>query len=202
MENKDYITNIKNAERRFLPMPIEVRAEGDDQYFEGMAAVFNSATDLGFFSEEIAQGAFDDVINDDVRGLFNHDPNVILGRSQAGTMTLTVDEKGAHYRIKYNPNDPDHVRVMEKVKRGDISQSSFAFSIKDAEWQTRDNKDHRVINKLERWYDVSPVTYPAYADTSVAARSLDSVKAETHDMTDTEEERNQYLRNYYELIIK
>ena len=174
----DYIETIEGAERRIYAMPMEVREEGEQRYFEGDAVVFNSVTDLGWFSEEILPGAFDDVLNDDVRGLFNHDPDVILGRSKSGTMTLEVNDKTVRYKIKYNPNDPDHVRVMEKVKRGDVSQSSFAFSIRDAVWETRDGKEHRKITKLARWFDVAPVTYPAYHNTTVAARSLEEVKKE------------------------
>jgi uncharacterized protein len=171
----DYIKNIENAERRFFSDTVEVREEEGNQYFEGYAVRFNSVTDLGYFSEEVAATAFDGVMGDDVRGLFNHDPDVVLGRTASGTMQVSKDEKGVKYRISYNPEDPDHKRVMEKVKRGDVSQSSFAFSISDESWSKRDGKEHRVIEKIKRWYDVAPVTYPAYADTTVAARSIESM---------------------------
>jgi HK97 family phage prohead protease len=114
-------------------------------------------------------------MNDDVRGLFNHDDDFVLGRTKSGTMQLVNDELGLRYKIKYNPFDPDHVRVMEKVKRGDVSQSSFAFSVKEDKWETRNGKDHRTITKLKRLIDVSPVTYPAYQNTSVAMRSLTQI---------------------------
>lgn len=175
----DYIKDIAGAERRFFESPIEVRKDGEQEFFEGTAVRFGSVTDLGWYSEEIERGAFDEVLNDDVRGLFNHDPDVVLGRSKSGTMKLSVDERGVHYKIQYNPNDPDHVRVMEKVKRGDVSQSSYAFSIKDMIWEKRGDKDHRKITKLKRWYDVAPVTYPANTDTEVAARSLESIRSES-----------------------
>jgi HK97 family phage prohead protease len=176
MKDKDYIENIEGAERRFLSTTLEVREEGEAKYFEGAAVTFGAVADLGWFTEEIAPGAFDEVMNDDVRGLFNHDPDVLLGRNKSGTMQLIVDGKEARYRILYNPADPDHVRVMEKVKRGDVSQSSFAFTVKDDKWETRNGKEHRTVLKVKRWYDVSPVTYPAYASTSVAARSMEAVK--------------------------
>lgn len=172
----DYIKNIDGAERRFFESPIELRKEGDEEFFEGVAVRFGSVTDLGYISEEVETGAFDEVLNDDVRGLFNHDPDVVLGRNKSGTMVLTVNDKEVRYKIKYNPADPDHVRVMEKVKRGDVSFSSYAFSIKDQVWETRNGKDHRKIQKLRRWYDVAPVTYPASTDTEVAARSLEASK--------------------------
>lgn len=201
MKQPDYIENIDGAERRYLSQPLEYREEGEEKRFEGYAVIFNSETDLGWFTEEIRDGAFEDVMNDDVRGLFNHDPDVILGRSKSGTMKLTVDARGVKYSIDYNPNDPDHVRVMEKVKRGDVSQSSFAFGIKDAVWETREGRDHRVITKLSRWYDVSPVTYPAYQDTTVAARSFEQVKKDLEPGEDNEEFRAEYTKKFYETII-
>lgn len=176
MKTEDYIEKIEGAERRMHTSAVELRAEGDEQYFEGYAAVYNDVADLGWFTEEILPGAFDEVMNDDVRGLFNHDPDQILGRSKSGSMQLIADATGVKYRIRYNPNDPDHVRVMEKVKRGDVSQSSFAFDVKDDNWETRNGKEHRKVIKLKRWYDVAPVTYPAYASTTVAARSFEKVK--------------------------
>lgn len=175
---KDYIEDIEGGERRTWLSPVEIRAEGDAQYFEGMAVPFGEITDLGYFSEEISRDAFSEVMKDDVRGLFNHDPDVILGRSAAGTMKLTINDKGVFYRISYNPNDPDHVRVMEKVKRGDVSQSSYAFTVKNETWGKRDGKAHRTIEKISRWYDVAPVTYPANPNTTVAKRSLDNIQAE------------------------
>lgn len=180
---KDYIENIEGGERRFFAQPVEVREEGEVKYFEGIAAVFNSPTDFRDFSEEIDSGAFDEVMNDDVRGTFNHSSDLILGRNKSGTMQLTKRADGMGYKILYNPNDPDHVRVMEKVKRGDVSQSSFAFRVKEDEWSTRNGKDHRKITKLQMWFDVGPVTYPAYANTTVAARSLESVKNQNNPKT-------------------
>lgn len=197
---KDYIP--EGAERRFYSSPLEVRKAEDKEYFRGTAVVFNSPTNLGWYTEEIRDGAFDEAMDEDVRALFNHDPDVILGRNKSGTLTLTADKTGVHYEVEYNSNDPDHVRVMEKVKRGDVSQSSFAFTVADDEWSKRDGADFRTITKIRRWFDVSPVTYPAYQDTTVAARSLEKIKTETQHMVDDEEEREQYLRNYYELIVK
>jgi HK97 family phage prohead protease len=192
----DYIKNIETAERRFFSEVVELREEGEDQFFEGYAARFNSPTDLGYFTEEIMPGAFDSVMNDDVRGLFNHDPDVVLGRTKSGTMQVVIDERGAKYKIKYNANDPDHVRVMEKVKRGDVSQSSFAFSIESENIvRKEDAKVHRQITKLKRWYDVAPVTYPAYTDTSVAARSIDSLKEEEKRMQEKDESERKQLEN-------
>lgn len=172
---QDYIRQIDNGERRTFSHPVELRESNNEKFFEGYAAMFNSVADLGWFTEELAPGAFDGVMNDDVRGLFNHDPDVVLGRTKAGTMQVMKDERGMKYKIKYNAADPDHVRVMEKIKRGDVSQSSFAFAIADETWERRNGKEHRIIKRLEKWFDVAPVTYPAYSDTTVAARSFQQV---------------------------
>lgn len=171
----DYIKNIDEAERRMISEPMEFREEGEERFFEGYAFVHEVRSDLGAFTEEISRGAADEVIMDDVRGLFNHDPNIVLGRTKSGTMKLSVDERGLKYQIRFNPNDPDHVKLMEKVKRGDIDQSSFGFIKKEDRWEMRDGKKHRTVLKLKRLIDVSPVTYAAYPDATVAMRSMTSI---------------------------
>jgi uncharacterized protein len=168
---KDYIDNIEGAERRAVSHKVEYREEGEQKYFEGYGIVFDTPTDMGPFTEEVAPGAESDVMNDDVRGLMNHGEDQVLGRTKSGTMTLSVDSTGVRYKILYNPNDPDHVRAREKVMRGDISQSSFAFRVKDDKWEKRNGKEHRRITKFAKLIDMSLVTYAAYESTSVAMRS-------------------------------
>jgi HK97 family phage prohead protease len=181
MTQKDYIENIDGAERRTISSAMEVREEGDKKYFIGTGILYNAIADLGFFSEEVLPGAADDVLQDDVRGLLNHDSNLVLGRTASGTMSLEATGTGVNYRIAYNPEDPDHISAYQKVKRGDISQSSFAFSVKDDKWETRNGKDHRIIVKIARLYDMSIVTYPAYQNTTVAARSIEGIKKEVEE---------------------
>lgn len=182
MEIKDYIKNIEGAERRYFTS--EVRAEKREDTaedvgttIEGYAAKFNSATEIGCyykFKENILPGAFDDVLNDDVRCLFNHDPNYVLARSVSGkgTLTLSVDKIG----LKYSFVTPDRSfakDLQDAIQSGDISQSSFAFEIQEETWTEIDGQmATRDIVKFKKLYDVSPVTYPAYVDTEVAARSL------------------------------
>jgi len=168
---KDYIENIEDAERRAVTHAVEYREEGEEKYFEGYGVLFNTPTDMGYFTEEVAPGAEIEVMQDDVRGLMNHGEDKVLGRTKSGTMTMTVDERGIKYKILYNPNDPDHVSAREKVKRGDISQSSFAFRVKDDKWEKRNGKEHRTILKFKRLIDMSLVTYAAYESTTVAMRS-------------------------------
>ncbi len=176
----------KNAEKRTIGT-IEVReADSDDMVLEGYAAVFNSETDLGHFREVIKPGAFDDVMTNDVRALINHDPNLILGRTENGTLELSTDERGLKYRVKLGAQQYAK-DFYESVKRGDISQSSFAFTIKDQSWN--EERTVRSVDKVRQLLDVSPVTYPAYAAATVQARDqqleLDEAIAVAEADTDT-----------------
>lgn len=141
-------------------------AESDELVVEGYAAVFDSVTDIGPFQERIAPGAFSDVLQDDVRLLINHD-GVPLARTSNDTLELTQDETGLYYRAKLS-NTQAGKDLYEMIKRGDINQSSFAFMIGE---ESRDADDVRVIDKVARLIDVSPVTYPAYQAATVFARA-------------------------------
>lgn len=165
-------------ERRDVREPIEFREEGDDATISGYAAVFNKETVIGGamwgFREKIAPGAFDEAIGrDDVRALFNHDANILLGRTVSGTLRLSVDKRGLKYEVDLP--DTTHAKdVRTLIKRGDVSGSSFAFKVDEDDWDETPIKKGelpiRTIRKAEL-FDVSPVTYPAYPQTSVSARS-------------------------------
>lgn len=162
----------------------ELRADHDDGKIRGYAAVFDSLSeDLGGFREKIAKGAFADTLNADVRALWNHDANIVLGRTTSGTLTLREDSHGL--AIEIDPPDTQQARdLLVSIRRGDISQMSFGFYTKADEWEKRDGENIRTLRKVEL-FDVSPVTYPAYADTSVATRSLDGWKqSQTPDHSD------------------
>jgi uncharacterized protein len=191
-DNQQY----KDAEKRTMGT-IEVReADSEEMVLEGYAAVFNSETDLGHFREVIKPGAFDDVMNNDVRALINHDPNLILGRTENGTLELSTDERGLKYRVKLG-NQQYAKDFYESVKRGDISQSSFAFTIKDQSWN--EERTVRSVDKVRQLLDVSPVTYPAYAAATVQARDqqpeLDDAAAEAVADTDTTTNEPQIQKN-------
>lgn len=164
-------------ERRFLPAT-ELRVEGSapgGPRIMGYAALFNSdSEDLGGFVERIAPGAFADALEtSDIRALFNHDPNYVLGRKRAGSLTVREDEKGLWMEIA--PPDAQWARdLMVSIGRGDISQMSFAFRLANGgdEWEQKAGAPMiRTIKRVKDIADVSPVTYPAYPDTSVAVRS-------------------------------
>lgn len=113
------------------PCELRMSAEGEAErpQITGYAAVFNTRSALlfGSFVEEIAPGAFDDVLGDDVRALFNHDPNFVLGRTRSNTLRLEVDSRGLAYTI--DPPDTQTVRdlVLTPLKRGDVTGSSFGL---------------------------------------------------------------------------
>jgi HK97 family phage prohead protease len=201
MKHDDYIKSIDGAERRFFSGAVELREAGEEKFFVGRGIVFNSSTDLGPFTEEVSDVAADGVMDNDVRGAFNHSSDIILGRTKSGTMRLLKTPQGVDYEIKFNPNDPDHVRVMEKIKRGDVTGSSFAFRIKTNVWTKRDGKPHRQITALEEMLDIGPVTYPAYRDTTVAARSLQSFEDEIKN-TDQAMSDHERMEMEFELTTK
>jgi hypothetical protein len=147
----------------------------------GYAALVNEETIVqGFapYRERIAPGAFlTAIVENDVRALFNHDPNFVLARTRGGTLRLVEDARGLRYEADLNADDPQAMSIWAKVKRGDVSQSSFGFTVKRQEWEEvpAPGLPLRTILEVEL-FDVSPVTYPAYTRTSVTARDLPSAQ--------------------------
>ena len=141
---------------------LEVRADSEEMIIEGYAALYDTETNIGPFRETIARGAFADVMENDVRALLNHNPDYVLGRSGAGTLELIEDDKGLKYRVHLG--EQQYAKdLYESVKRGDISQSSFAFTIAEQSWNEK--RTVRSVDKVASLLDVSPVTYPAYKET-------------------------------------
>jgi HK97 family phage prohead protease len=158
---------------------LEKRAQGDGKptIIVGYAARFNRQANInGCFIEQIAPGAFaQSIIDDDVRCLANHDPNLVLGRNRSGTLALSEDAVGLRFECQLA--DTQAARdIAVSIERGDISQCSFAFDAVQEEWDFSGELPLRTLRQC-RLYDVSPVTYPAYEDTTVAVRSLDAARA-------------------------
>jgi HK97 family phage prohead protease len=183
--------NGNAIERRAFSTIFQRADEGTGRSITGYAAVFNSTTSIGgWYDEVIEPGAFDEAIGkSDCRALFNHDPNHLLARQSSGTLTLSLDAKG----LKYAFEMPEHrADLLEMMERGDLKESSFAFTVREQEWKEEKMGDDewkytRVIKKVDMLYDVSPVTYPAYADTSVAKRSLDHFLETRNQKPETEQ---------------
>lgn len=168
-----------NYEERALPGIVEIRERDDGgAIIRGMAAVYDKLSEnLGGFREVIAPGAFEDTDVSDVRGLFNHDSNFVLGRTKSETLRLTRTREGLEYEIDVPNTQTVRDLVLEPIKRGDVDQSSFGFIIGRGNDTWDENEDGvliRTIHRIRELFDVSPVTFPAYPDTSVGARSRDA----------------------------
>ena len=172
-EKTEIRTNPNTEVRTFDVQDLELRMDGDKPTVVGYGAVFNSmSNDLGGFREYISPKAFEGRLEDDVRFLINHD-GMPLARTTNGTLRLSVDEKGLKYEADM-PNTSTARDLMELLKNGTISQSSFAFTVEEDSWEVKDGMNIRTIDKVSQLYDVSSVTYPAYnaASSSVALRSM------------------------------
>jgi HK97 family phage prohead protease len=147
----------------------------------GTATVFNSSYDMGWYDEEMTSDVFEDADMNDVVALFNHDANMVLARTKSGTLKLNLTGNALEYSFDA-PNTTLGNDLLEMVKRGDIYQSSFAFSVEKEDWQENmGGKPKRIIRSIKKVYDVSPVTYPANPDTTVAKRSYEEVQGKVEE---------------------
>ena len=166
-----------DIERRSITLTEFRLTEDKSPKIIGHAAMFNSLSELMFdFREKIAPGAFSKSLKkDDIRALFNHDANYILGRNKAGTLRLKEDEKGL--AIEIDPPQTTWARdLQESIRRGDISQMSFGFSVVKDSWEHSKKENIRTLEEV-RLFDVSPVTFPAYPETTVSVRDyINAVK--------------------------
>jgi Escherichia/Staphylococcus phage prohead protease len=109
---------------------MELRAAADKPTISGYAAVFNSNADFGGgFTESVHPNAFNRALADkqDVKALFNHDANIVLGRTKSGTLRLSTDNTGLYFETDVNENDPQAMAVRAMIQRGDVDQCSFSF---------------------------------------------------------------------------
>jgi HK97 family phage prohead protease len=171
----------REIERRFLAqdLSIETPADGGMPTLRGYAAVFNQRSqELWGFYEIIAPGAFTASIaaQDDVRALWNHDPNWIMARTANGTLRLHEDDHGL--AVEFEPVDTPIMRgFVASIERRDVTQMSFAFQAEDARWDVDDNEQWARTVLRAKLYDVSPVTYPAYTETEIALRRAGTTDA-------------------------
>lgn len=154
-----------------------MRAKDDKPGIEGYAARFDEQYDNGWFVETIKPGAFTRAIKEkqDVRALMNHDANLVLGRTKSGTLNLREDKNGLHFDCDM-PDTQTGRDLRELIKRGDIDGCSFGFRVMKQSWREEKSKDGKMVQYREiedvDLFDVGPVTFPAYPQTSVDARSL------------------------------
>ena len=165
----NWIAKPIDEKRTIAYSNLEMRAEGDGNTLIGYASVFDSPSEPMPFIEYVKRGAFAKTLNDgaDVRLLIDHE-GVPLARTKSGTLVLEEDERGLRVEADLDPSNPDAARIISAMKRGDLSQMSFAFrTIKDSY-----NADRSVRELKEvQLFDVSVVTFPAYEETVAELRS-------------------------------
>ena len=194
-------------ERRTFTGTVHTRADGEGMPKEigGIAAVVNSATDLGYFEEVILPGAFDYALSKeyDIRCLFNHEAELILGRTKADTCKVFVNADGnLEYTWVPDYENPTHMSVVRSIMRGDITQSSFAFTIKEQTWSESTQygtMGKRTIKVIDELFDVSPVTYPAYEETEADARSAMAMRDQEREIE--EAKRSQAAADVIKLAL-
>lgn len=163
----------------------------NEMIIEGYFALYESETELFENSFEIiSKGAFDNTLNNDIRALWNHNSQYVLGRNTNGSLQLKTDDKGLFGVIKL-PSTQYAQDLHSLVQRGDIDQCSFGFNILSEDLEELANGGYRWrINEIDL-HEISVVTFPAYENTSVQARSkeVEQIKARK-----IEEKRNQLLK--------
>lgn len=168
-------------EQRIMKMKdAKIRQDGGKRYLEGYFAVFGETYQVwDGWVETIERGAFARYLasGEDVKVLWNHDSNIVLGSTVNGTALLKEDETGLFGSVEVNENDSEAVSAYARVARGDVNGCSFGFDIaRQEEWWDDDGIYHTKITEVDPLYEVSPCTFPAYKATSVSARAKDSLE--------------------------
>ena len=201
---------ILTHEQRFLtPEIAEIRvkrAENGSKMLVGYAAKFERLSqDLGGFVEKIHKNAFDRCLKRcDVRGLKNHDPGQLLGRTKSGTMRLAIDDTGLRYEIDL-PETQIARDLATEIERGDIDGSSFSFTTEPKggdSWDESTSPPTRTLMNVRDLFDVGPVAYPAYLDTEASMRTLARYTESRAQDRQREEESRMILKLQRIRIIK
>jgi len=146
--------------------------EVEELRLEGYASTFDEKYEVWDFDEVVRKGAFKRTLReDDIRALWNHRSDIVLGRNKAGTLDLSEDSKGLRVRI-HLPDTQQARDLYTSVERGDVDQMSFGFQCREEKWKKAEKKGERPLRELldVRMLEVSPVTFPANDGTSIAAR--------------------------------
>lgn len=176
-------------ERRTVKASFTTREENEQKHIGGYYSVFDELYEvMPGFMERIARHAFDDALKGDIRVLWNHNSDIVLGRSTAGTATFGVDDHGLFSDTIVNEEDRTALDCHARINRGDVSQASFGFDILEESWEWHDDGSCiRTIEKV-KLYEVSPCTFPAYEGTDIKARAADAKRA-AQDFLDKKKER-------------
>lgn len=177
---------------------VELRSEISGNKLVGHAAVFGQYAELPGHLESLHRSAFDAVRKDsntDCRALFNHDPSKLLGRQSSGTLRWSVDSEGLPFELDL-PDTSTGRDVRELSARGDLSGASFGFVPGADEWSQIEGRQLRTHTSVSRLVDLSVVTFPAYAGTTVMLRSLDLASTKP-----VESIRSQLIRAKHRALI-
>lgn len=183
---------VNKKEIRNLQTEFKVNTDDEKRTVEGYALLFDTPSDGLSFTEKIERGALDGVIEkSDVFALLNHDMGKgILGRSNkgSGSLSLTVDNKGLLYRFEA-PKTELGDELLENLRRGEVNQSSFSFTVAEDKWaKDKNGKWSRSIAKIDELYDVSPVYNAAYSKTSVYMRGKEDLEKQEDEIAQHERE--------------
>lgn len=181
----------------------QVTSDEEKRTVEGYALLFDTQSDALPFDEVIERGALDGVIEkSDVFALLNHSQDRgVLARSKkgSGSLTLSVDSKGLKYRFEA-PRTALGDELLENIKRGEVDESSFAFTVAQDKWEKQSNgRWKRSVQKMEEIFDVSPVYNAAYSATSVYTRGKEQAEQELRNQQEKEQKK---LDEYYNRIEK
>src|SRR5690625_5807474 len=191
---------IRDKQKHIRNLGVDLQTRADEQsekkVIEGYFSVFNSETELfpGAY-EEIAPGAFDKTLSNDIRALINHDTAFVLGRNKSNTLDLKVDSRGLWGSIEINENDTDALNLYERVKRGDVDQCSFGFNILKEDTDYRDDGTIKWTIRDIDLHEVSVVTFPAYDNTSVQARMKEVENMEKRKLEQRKQKLKERLNN-------
>lgn len=179
---------MTDIEKRGGSLGVETRAVDGKRTLAGYAAVWNSDTTIGdYFIERIAPGAFSKALSGDILALYDHDMGRVLGRTRSKTLRLSEDSHGLKVEIDV-PDTSDGNDLWTLVERGDVAGMSFAFRPTKQEWDDTGDLPHRTIVEAEL-FEVTATASPAYPDTTLAARSLESARAEVEQAKKEAEKR-------------
>lgn len=166
------MTNRGSLQVRDIGQLDNTQETTDSKIISGYFIVFDTETELyPGVREEVSPEAFDSVDFSDVKALIDHDTAKVLGRTKANTLSLSVDSKGLYGEIIVNESDQEAMNLYSRVQRGDVDQCSFGFEILNEEMIQNSDGTVKFIIKSINLYEVSVVTFPAYQDTAVEARS-------------------------------
>ena len=186
-------------EQRILSMKdVKTREEGGKRYLEGYFAVFGETYQVfDGWTETIERGAFARYLasGEDVKVLWNHDTNIVLGSTGNGTASLREDEKGLYGSVEINENDQDAVNAYARIARGDVNGCSFGFDVaRQEEWWDDDGVYHTKLTEIDPLYEVSACTFPAYKATSISARNKNSLDEAKRRYAEAQEQKREEWR--------